>query len=461
MRKTIRCRFVKAICSLAIGAAAFVLGISGHAAGKGLRLTTDGNSVKLYYGVAKKEAKGYVYIPVSLKTADQSLGLKKGYYFFDAKGNLSLKNKPSGKAQNVLVLTGAGNAKTRKIILCKAKGTATASSSKNVISPNISTFSGKSNNIIYADGRILQKGYALENQKLYKVSKGKLTAKASGVITSSFVKVSSSSLGSIIGSYYSNGTPATNVVNNQYYENGVPFTGTKWVKIGKNIYYIENGQAVTGWRYLPSYSGGTMKYKYCFKKNGVLNTNLFATNYKKYIKVPMTIDVNIRTHTVTFLMYNKATKKYDIPLKSCVCATSRKKLITGNYRLEKTSAERWFIYKKSKPWHYYQWKVHIKGTAVNFHSSQYYTTNNRRLNAGIYNLLGTSCTTYCVRVQAVNAKLIYDISTKTYKKARVWVKMHINKNNGPFGQVTLEDTTGKVKKSQRYDPTDPMIKKKK
>ena len=250
-----------------------------------------------------------------------------------------------------------------------------------------------------------------------------------------------------------------------YYKDGVALTG--WQKIDGNIYYFnakDGGAALTGWNYLKSYSGGKTKYKYLFKKNGVLVTDLFS--YKRsYIKSPMTIKVNLTTHNVTFYLYDSKKKAYIIPAKTVICSTARdgKSTKVGHYRLEKTTARKWFIYKKSNPWHYYQYGVHIKGCTSWFHSTMYRTTNKKSLivdgSAG-YNLLGTNQTTTCIRLQAENAKLIYDISTKTNKKARVWVDIYRSSNKGPFGKVTLKDTTGKLQSSQKYDPTDHSFAKK-
>ena len=86
----------------------------------------------------------------------------------------------------------------------------------------------------------------------------------------------------------------------------------------------------------------------------------------------------------------------------------------------------------------------------------YYSTNNRRLVKKYYNLFGHNITTHCIRVQAVNAKMIYQIALKN--KNAIKVKVYRSKTNpGPFGKITLKDTTGKTKKN--YDPTDPNIVK--
>ena len=144
-----------------------------------------------------------------------------------------------------------------------------------------------------------------------------------------------------------------------------------------------------------------------------------------------------------------------------VCSTSRKAKGTKAYsgcRLEKTSAVRWFIYKKSRPYHYYQWGVKVKHGNFYFHSARYTTTNNRKLEVGLYNDLGTNQTTTSVRLQAVNAKLIYDIA-KTNRYS-IPIRIYRSSNKGPFGKITLKDTTGKIPGNQNYDPTDPAFKNK-
>lgn len=261
------------------------------------------------------------------------------------------------------------------------------------------------------------------------------------------------------------------VINRLYYKNGVlqsDYTG--WKKINGKIYYFKKGKAVKGWKYLKSYSGGSTKYKYRFKPNGVLVTNLFnyKGKYSKWIQKPMTIEVNLTTHNVTFLLYDSKKKKYCIPAKTVICSTSRYKngtrIRSGQKgRLEKTSARRWFIYKKANPWRYYQYGVHIKGSDSWFHSTLYTTTDPTKLispnHYNGYNYLGTDQTTSCIRLQAVNAKLIYDIATKTNPKARVWVKIYRSKDKGPFGKITLDDTTGKLPGNTNIDPTDPKYTK--
>ena len=244
------------------------------------------------------------------------------------------------------------------------------------------------------------------------------------------------------------------------YKNGKrnkSFTG--WLTLGKKIYYITNGKAAKGWKYVWSYGGGKEVYKYYFEKDGRLRTNFFAKKYNKWIKANMRIEVNLTTHTVTFLAWDDTTKTYRIPLKACICATSRNKdgTPTGFHRLEKTSAKRWYIYDSGSSLYYYQWAVHIKGTPILFHSCRYSSKSSKKLVTKLYNKLGGNITTHCIRLQAVNAKLIYDIATKTNKKARVKTKVYRSNTKGAFGQVKLKDTTGKIK--TKYDPTDPKYTK--
>ena len=71
---------------------------------------------------------------------------------------------------------------------------------------------------------------------------------------------------------------------------------------------------------LKSYTGGSTKYKYYFKEDGSLSTNLFKDwGYNKCIKTKMTIEINTKTHNVTFYLYDKKTKKYIIPAKTVLC----------------------------------------------------------------------------------------------------------------------------------------------
>lgn len=263
------------------------------------------------------------------------------------------------------------------------------------------------------------------------------------------------------GKLYENGTLFTGINDRKFYKNGVFYPITGWKNWNKDRYYLKKGIAVTGWNYIKDYSGSKTKYKYYFKKNGKLSMDLFKTFGSEYKKKKMKFQLNLTTHNLTFMLYDNKTGKYDIPAKTVVCSTARdgKSTYVGNHTLGKGSGSRWFIYKKSNPYHYYQWGVLVKGTRSWIHSEMYRGTSNKKLIASTYNGLGTRQTTACIRVQAGNAKLVYDISWAN--RYSIPVQIYRSNNKGPFGKITLDDTTGKIPNNQNYDPTDPAFKNKK
>ncbi len=256
------------------------------------------------------------------------------------------------------------------------------------------------------------------------------------------------------------GVPAdfTGVKNLKYYKKGQPAMVKGWVKYDDNYYYFQNNQALTGWNYVKDLSGGSQKYKYYFSETGKLSQNLFKTFGAKIRKKRMKVCVNLTTHNITIYLYDKKKHKYDIPAKSWVCSTARdgRSTVPGNYHLSKSSASAWFIYKKTDPYHYYQYKVKIHGTRMLFHSEMYSGTSKNRLVAWTYNGLGTNQTTRCIRSQCGNAYLLYRIAREN--KFAIPVKIYRSSNKGPFGKKTLANSGGRVKNGQRYDPTDPKYR---
>ncbi len=249
-----------------------------------------------------------------------------------------------------------------------------------------------------------------------------------------------------------------------------------WVKSGSKMYYYENGEMLKNThKELTSYSNG-QKYIYYFDTDGSLITDLIAKDKKKWLNKDLLIVVNQKTFNMTIYARGKGKQlkaraksykasDYNIPLRTMICSKSRKAngtVIGKNAYLEKTSATRWYIYKKSNPYHYYQWGVHIKNSNAWFHSSMYSTTKNTKLIVKHYNKLGTAQTTHCIRLQAANAKLIYDIAkNKKNLKRRVFVKsIKKSSDNGPFGKVTLAGLQLRLKSNtkKKWDPTDPNKK---
>lgn len=249
----------------------------------------------------------------------------------------------------------------------------------------------------------------------------------------------------------------TGVYQLTYYKNGQPAPASGWVECKGDYYYFNQNRALTGWNYVKDLSGGKTVYKYYFDGNGVLSQNLFKTFGAKTRKQKLKVFVNLTTHNVTIYLYDKKKKKYNTPAKTWVCSTARdgKSTRKGNYYLAKGTATRWFIYKRSDPYHYYQYKVKIRGTNMLFHSEMYSGTSKSRLVTSTYNGLGTNQTTRCIRSQCGNAYLLYRIAKEN--KHSIPVKIYRSKNKGPFGKKTLANSGGRVKRGTRYDPTDPAL----
>lgn len=433
----------------------------------------DGQYI-LTYGNDKTRAKdGYYSIPGNITCGD--ITIKKGVYHFKD-GYFDLTSTAAAAANaTVNVLSATGSESPKAYVLTRTKSAKTSSS----ISSGVTLFTGLYGGKIYQDGVTLASGYAYINNIMYKVSGGTYSAKTkfTGVLKSSYVDASKSALVKASGYYYKEGKPATGVVNLQYYKAGKPTSVTGWKKMnsrgmynGAAVYYFKKGKAVTGWHYLKSYGGGSAKYKYNFRSNGTLRTNLFAWKRSYYIKQKLYIKTNLTTHNTTIYVYDKATGKYDIPAITAVCSTSRKKNGTRPVKktyIQKTSARKWFIYKKSNPWHYYQYGVLINGSASWYHSTMYKTKKANSLvnptSSSGYNYLGTNQTTACIRQQAGMARLIYDIAVMNRQpraslkkqKERVWVDIYRSGDKGPFGKITLKDSSSKLKSGVKKDPTDP------
>ncbi len=280
-------------------------------------------------------------------------------------------------------------------------------------------------------------GYRMVNNKMYKYTKG------TGVLFTGIYNGTEANLKEYKGCYFSKGVK-------QKIPDG-------WKTVGKKRYYIKNGKYLTGWHYI-KYNGAT--YRYFFDKTGAQVQDLFSYN-RAYMKSKMLVQINRYTHTTDVLLYNSATKKYDIPAKSFVTSTPKEAahFKVGSYKLD--YRRRWwsFFDPTSQSYGYYQYAIRIKGTpAALLHSSRYYAKRNNALKVGNYNRLGTNQSYYCIRVQCGNSKLLYDCVGKQ-GAGKIKCKYTNSKTPGPNGKVTLAATTGKLKKSAKYDPTDPAAKK--
>ena len=279
-------------------------------------------------------------------------------------------------------------------------------------------------------------GYRMVNNKMYKYTKG------TPVLFTGIYNGTEANLKQYKGYYFKKGVK-------QKLPDG-------WKTVGKKRYYIKNGKYLTGWHYI-KYNGAT--YRYFFDKTGAQVQDLFSYN-RAYMKRKMLVQINRYTHTTDVLLYNSATKKYDIPAKSFVTSTPKEAahFKVGSYKLD--YRRRWwsFFDPTSQSYGYYQYAIRIKGTpAALLHSSRYYAKRNNALKVSNYNNLGTNQSYYCIRVQCGNSKLLYDCVGKQ-GAGKIKCKYTNSKTPGPNGKVTLSATTGKLKKSAKYDPTDPAAK---
>lgn len=260
---------------------------------------------------------------------------------------------------------------------------------------------------------------------------------------------------------YSKGVASlyTGVYKLHYYSKGVKSTKSGWVKVSGKTYYFKSGKAVTSWNYLSRYT--SKKYKYYFKSDGTLVEDLFSYVGNSYLSKKMIVQVSRGTHTADILLWDSKTESYCIAASSFVCSTCEKSsdFKTGTYSLYKNRRRRWFTFTHpdTQKTTYYQYATFIVGTDAWIHSPQYRAKNIRTLNVGNYNHLGTNQSYYCVRFQTRYSKRVYDAVGKQGDK-KVKVKLTKSDAKGPFGKITLANSTGKLSKNQTYDPTDPAIK---
>lgn len=332
--------------------------------------------------------------------------------------------------------------------------------SSTMLTPKAFYFTGYTNAKVFLKG-LPYTGFAVKNDVFYHVKDGSLGSKLTGIVNKPYVDTTLKRLSNANNKCYKKGLPFTGIYKNRYYKQGAANNFTGWMKIEKNIYYLKNGTAVTGNCRLKSYGGGTTTYSYSFRSDGTLITDLFANSKTNYKNKRLKIQVNITTHTITILAYNSQTSAYDIPLKAFICSTSRTDsgTKTGNFHLNRNGRKRWFSPAIAKGKRHYQWATHIYGSGALFHSEVYRSLNAKNFDASSYNALGTNQSTTCIRMQAVNAKLIYDIAAAHSASRSVSVQIFRSANKGAFGQVKLSDTTGKIPTNMKYDPTDPTVKK--
>ena len=168
------------------------------------------------------------------------------------------------------------------------------------------------------------------------------------------------------------------------------------------------------------------------------------------------IKVNRKKNIVT--IYAKdGSKGYTIPVKALICSVGKKKTptIRGTYTMKAGEGKtyRWHLLggpSLGVDYSYGQYCVRIYKSWL-FHSVTYKKPNKYKLNTETYNDLGTAASRGCIRLQTKDAKLIYDI----VKYRNTKVKIFDSDWTGPFDKPVIK----KIPSKQKYDPTDPNIKK--
>lgn len=223
-----------------------------------------------------------------------------------------------------------------------------------------------------------------------------------------------------------------------------------------------------GWFY-EKYAGKTYKFYYVNNKKQIDLTKILnikesnATNTNKFY-----IEINRAASAVTVFMYNKETKKYDLPIKTCSVSVGADTWTNaGTSKLNPDSSytplgtysictNGTSVKYSMKQMHepdgkilYARWTSHIVGN-VYFHSIAVASDSHYALNPYTYNRLGSPASAGCIRMTVADAKWLYDYaSTGSIVKI---VKGNAKKP-GPLGKAP----TIKVQGSINYDPTDPGV----
>lgn len=213
-------------------------------------------------------------------------------------------------------------------------------------------------------------------------------------------------------------------------------TGWRCNKKKKRYYFSKKtGEALIGWNYVG-------KYKYYFNEKGQLKQDVRKLLTKEE-KKSYSIRVN-RTACCVTVYAKDGDKGYTIPVVAFVCSPGQG-TPTGTFHIR--DKLRWHVL-MGPCWG--QWCEHLTDNIL-FHSVYYNKPNNNRsLDVGAYNKLGTMASHGCVRLTAGDAKWIYD-NCKVGTKVVIY---NDKKNPGPFDKPKAQ----KLKAKHTWDPTDPTIK---
>lgn len=238
--------------------------------------------------------------------------------------------------------------------------------------------------------------------------------------------------GSYEGRFYSNYSEYINISDNGSTCRNPDGSGhTGWVDHDRARYYFVDGQAVTGWQYIDG-------LKFYFTERGalVMDVDPIIGKQDSY-----QLKVNKELNCLT--VYAKdGDNGYILPVKSMLTSVGDDTPI-GTFRTPEK----------------YRWRFMVNGTYTQyatritqgflFHSITYETTKEDTLITPGYNMLGVTRSLGCVRLNAWNAKWVYDncgIGTEVviYNDAA---------SPGPF----FKPYQVWIPADQKYDPTDPKF----
>lgn len=238
--------------------------------------------------------------------------------------------------------------------------------------------------------------------------------------------------GSQEGRFYSNYSEYLNVNDNGstcLNSDGTGYNG--WVDHDRARYYFVDGHAVTGWQYVDG-------LKFYFTERGAL-----VMDVDPIIGKQSSYQLRVNKELNCLTVYAKdGDKGYILPVKSMLTSVGDDTPL-GTFRTPEKYRWRFMVNET-----YTQYATRITAGFL-FHSITYETTDENTLITSGYNMLGVTRSLGCVRLNAWNAKWVYDncnIGSEV-------VIYNDASSPGPFSkpyQVWIPA-------DQTYDPTDPKF----
>lgn len=204
-----------------------------------------------------------------------------------------------------------------------------------------------------------------------------------------------------------------------------------WADHDRARYYFVDGQAVTGWQYIDG-------LKFYFTERGAL-----VMDVDPIIGKQSSYQLKVNKELNCLTVYAKdGDNGYILPVKSMLTSVGDDTPI-GTFRTPEKYRWRFMVNAT-----YTQYATRITSGFL-FHSITYETTKEDTLITSGYNLLGVTRSLGCVRLNAWNAKWVYDncsIGTEV-------VIYNDGSSPGPF----FKPYQVWIPADQRYDPTDPKF----